>query len=111
MWACALEVLILSTCGVGLDTGVEQACGHAGLHTPPPPHFLLNCSYIHRFWAQVRAYAPEVLILSPCGAGLDCGVEQACGLAGLPGWWALPAVRSGRVFVADHSMFSRPGPR
>ncbi len=60
---------------------------------------------------QVRAYAPEVLILSPCGAGVESGVEQACGLAALPGWWALPAVRSGRVFVADHSLFSRPGPR
>jgi iron complex transport system substrate-binding protein len=61
--------------------------------------------------AQVRAYAPEVLVLSPCGAGLESGVQQAAELAALPGWWALPAVRAGRVFVADHSLFSRPGPR
>ena len=50
-------------------------------------------------------------MLSPCGAGLESGVQQAAELAALPGWWALPAVRTGRVFVADHSLFSRPGPR
>lgn len=60
---------------------------------------------------QVRAYAPEVLVLSPCGASLESGVQQTCELAALPGWWALPAVRNGRVFVVDHSLFSRPGPR
>lgn len=59
----------------------------------------------------MRAYAPEVLVLSPCGAGLEAGVQQAAELAVLPGWWALPAVRSSRVFVVDHSLFSRPGPR
>lgn len=50
-------------------------------------------------------------MLWPCGAGLESGVQQAAELAGLPGWWALPAVRTGRVFVVDHSLFSRPGPR
>jgi ABC-type Fe3+-hydroxamate transport system substrate-binding protein len=50
-------------------------------------------------------------VLSPCGADLDSGVQQAAELAALPGWWAVPAVRTGRVFVVDHSLFSRPGPR
>jgi hypothetical protein len=50
-------------------------------------------------------------VVSPCGADLEAGVQQTAELAALPGWWALPAVRSGRVFVVDHSLFSRPGPR
>lgn len=61
-------------------------------------------------WEQVRLYAPEVLILSPCGAGMASATKQACELAGQPGWWALPAVRAGAVFIAHHSLFSRPGP-
>ncbi len=59
----------------------------------------------------MRAYAPEVLVLSSCGASVAAGILQACDLAALPGWWSLPAVRAGAVFVADHNLFSRPGPR
>ncbi len=32
-------------------------------------------------------------------------------LASRPGWWQLPAVKEGRVFVADHALLCRPGPR
>ncbi len=60
---------------------------------------------------QVKAYAPEVLILAPCSAGVGRGLGEACALAALPGWWGLPAVKSGRVYVVDHAYFSRPGPR
>ena len=60
---------------------------------------------------QVREYAPEVLIVAPCGADAERARDEACQLAGLPGWWNLPAVRTGRVYVCDHSFFSRPGPR
>ena len=60
---------------------------------------------------QVREYAPEVLIVAPCGARVEAAREEACQLAGLPGWWNLPAVRTARVYVCDHTFFSRPGPR
>lgn len=60
---------------------------------------------------QVKAYAPEVLILAPCSAGIGRGLSEACSLAAMPGWWGLPAVKSGRVYVVDHAYFSRPGPR
>ena len=27
------------------------------------------------------------------------------------GWWEIPAVKSGEVYLIDHVFFSRPGPR
>ena len=63
-------------------------------------------------WEQVLRYAPEVLVLAPCVSQTP---EDTLGelerLAAQPGWWAIPAVRDRRVFVADHAMFSRAGPR
>ena len=63
-------------------------------------------------WDDVVAWAPEVLIVTPCGFGLDKVIEQAQQLVNYPGWSDLPAVREGRVFAVDaNSYFARPGPR
>jgi iron complex transport system substrate-binding protein len=63
-------------------------------------------------WESVCAAAPEVLLLSPCGFTLDRAFAEIPQLRRRPGWGDLPAVRAGRVFVADGSAyFSRPGPR
>ncbi|MGH8897219.1 MAG: cobalamin-binding protein [Egibacteraceae bacterium] len=62
--------------------------------------------------AQIRAYAPEVVVLAPCGYYAE---DTLRGLprARLPhGWHELPAVREGNVWAVDAtSYFSRPGPR
>lgn len=60
---------------------------------------------------QVRAHAPEVLVLMQCGASAQGALACVSELAALPGWWGLPAVKSGCVFVVDHAPFLRPGPR
>ena len=60
---------------------------------------------------QVRSHAPEVLVLMQCGVspqGVLAGVTE---LAALPGWWSLPAVKNGCVYIVDHAPFLRPGPR
>ncbi|KAA6423422.1 MAG: periplasmic binding, partial [Trebouxia sp. A1-2] len=62
-------------------------------------------------WEAVQRSAPEVLILCPCSSNLDRSLGEVCNLAAQPGWWALPAVKAGRVYICDHSFFSRPGPR
>jgi len=63
-------------------------------------------------WDDVRSYAPEILILSPCGFHLAQALEQISILKSLPGWAEIPAVRNGKVFCADaNSYFARPGPR
>lgn len=63
-------------------------------------------------WEAIAAYAPEVLILSPCGFNLAETMHQAALLTTYPGWEQLPAVRQGRVYAVDaNSYFARPGPR
>ena len=64
-------------------------------------------------WEDVIAFAPEVIIVTPCGFDLRRTVAEAAQI--LPnrnGWAALPAVRQGRVYAVDgNAYFSRPGPR
>jgi len=63
-------------------------------------------------WQDVVAWAPEVLVLCPCGFGLAPTVEQAGLLAAHTGWADLPAARAGRIYAVDASAyFARPGPR
>lgn len=63
-------------------------------------------------WEQVLAYAPEVLILSPCVFTSSYQtLNEVERLAAQPGWWALPAVRARQVYVVHHVLFSRAGPR
>jgi iron complex transport system substrate-binding protein len=61
---------------------------------------------------EIRAYAPEVIVLIPCGYYKEDILRQLPS-ANLPaGWNDLPAVRSGEVWATDAtSYFSRPGPR
>jgi iron complex transport system substrate-binding protein len=63
-------------------------------------------------WDDVVKWAPEVLIITPCGFNLEKSIEQARQLVRYPGWSDLPAVREGRVYAVDaNSYFARPGPR
>jgi len=63
-------------------------------------------------WEDVRRWAPEVLILMPCGYPLDKVVELTSQASANPGWGELPAVLDGRVYAVDaNSYFARPGPR
>jgi iron complex transport system substrate-binding protein len=63
-------------------------------------------------WADIAEWSPEILIVSPCGFGVEKAAEQARRLLQQPGWSDLPAVREGRVFAVDaNAYFARPGPR
>jgi len=63
-------------------------------------------------WEKVVAYAPEVLILSPCGFDLEKASQQGPLLRGYPGWESLPAVQNQDVYAVDtNAYFARPGPR
>jgi len=61
---------------------------------------------------EIRSYAPEVIVLIPCGYYQEDILRQLP-LSRLPeGWNDLPAVKNGQVWATDAtSYFSRPGPR
>ena len=61
---------------------------------------------------EIRAYAPEVIVLIPCGYYQEDILRQLP-KAKLPeGWNDLPARRNNEVWATDAtSYFSRPGPR
>lgn len=62
-------------------------------------------------WEAVRAADPDVLVVAPCGFGLERTLSEVHRLAELPGWRDLRAVREGRTFVADGNLyFNRSGP-
>jgi iron complex transport system substrate-binding protein len=63
-------------------------------------------------WEALRAADPDVLMVFPCGFALERVEREAGLLTSLPGWNALSAVRSGRVYLAEgNQYFNRPGPR
>ncbi|HEX7955513.1 MAG TPA: cobalamin-binding protein [Pyrinomonadaceae bacterium] len=61
---------------------------------------------------EIAEYAPEVVVLAPCGYYKEEVVRALAGATLPRGWAELPAVRDGRVWAVDAtSYFSRPGPR
>jgi iron complex transport system substrate-binding protein len=84
---------------------VELAGGVDGLARP-------GAESVRIPWKDVLEWAPEVLVVAPCGYHLPRALEEARRLRDLPGWGTLPAVRKGRVYAVDaDSYVSRPGPR
>lgn len=63
-------------------------------------------------WNMVREYAPEILVIAPCGFSVERARREARLLEKLDGWNEIPAVQNRRVYIADgNAYFSRPGPR
>lgn len=63
-------------------------------------------------WSALERLDPDVLVIMPCGFGLDASVTAADGHAALLERVASRAIASGRSFVVDgSSYFNRSGPR
>jgi iron complex transport system substrate-binding protein len=88
-WGPELVALAGGTCALGV----------AGAHSTTLP------------WDALRAADPDVIVVAPCGFGLDRTLAEMPALVARPGWDALAAVRAGRVYVADGNLyFNRSGP-
>ena len=84
---------------------IQLAGGTDGLCRPGTPGPVVE-------WGRLQVYAPEVLLLSPCGYSLAQSRAALPTLQELPGWDDLPAVRQGYVYAVDgQRYFHRPGPR
>ena len=63
-------------------------------------------------WDAIAAADPDVVILAPCGYGLDAALSAAGELEAQPAWLQLRAVREGRAYALDGNAYvNRPGPR
>ena len=63
-------------------------------------------------WEALTDYAPDVVILMPCGFALAQTRRELAQLAARPEWQTLPAVRNGRAYSVDANAYlNRPGPR
>ncbi|MFC4542591.1 cobalamin-binding protein [Halosolutus amylolyticus] len=65
-----------------------------------------------REWTEIREYDPELVIVAPCGFGLDQIAANWTDLTDREGWDDLAAVQTDRVWALDgHHYLNRPGPR
>ena len=65
-------------------------------------------------WNEIVEWAPEILIIMPCGFNLQQTMKQIWSVFTSPtsDFFKLPAVRNDRVYAVDaNSFFARPGPR
>ncbi len=63
-------------------------------------------------WEALASADPEVIVIMPCGFGLDRTRQETQSLTQRPEWSSLRAVRTGKIFITDgNSYFNRPGPR
>jgi iron complex transport system substrate-binding protein len=63
-------------------------------------------------WQELQAADPDVIVLAPCGYGLERTMEDVPLLQKQPAWADLKAVCDGRVFALDGNAYlNRSGPR
>ena len=63
-------------------------------------------------WEQLLAVQAEVVLVMPCGYGLEQGTAEFARTPLPRGWEDLPAAQQRRILAVDaSSYFSRPGPR
>ncbi|MBW4651426.1 MAG: cobalamin-binding protein [Kastovskya adunca ATA6-11-RM4] len=80
--------------------GSNPLFGTAGEHSP----------YLE--WEALLKADPEIIIIMPCGFGLERTRQETKSLENRPDWQTLQAVKNGKVFITDgNAYFNRPGPR
>jgi iron complex transport system substrate-binding protein len=98
-----LDPLIVA--GHWIPEMVEMAGGVDALAEPGAPSRRVS-------FDELAESDPDVLILMPCGMGIDKAVQELSSLTDLASWKSLRAVKQGDVFAVDSgALFSRSGPR
>lgn len=80
--------------------GGNNLFGEAGKHSP------------WMEWDALVEADPDMLLILPCGFGIERTKSEMNTLIEKPDWAKLMAVRKGRVYILDgNQYFNRPGPR
>ncbi|WP_299157560.1 ABC transporter substrate-binding protein [uncultured Tenacibaculum sp.] len=58
-------------------------------------------------WDKIVKYDPEVLVIAPCGYGIERTLEDMKFLEEKPEWKTLKAVKNREVYIADFAMFTQ----
>ncbi len=58
-------------------------------------------------WDKIVKYDPEILIIAPCGYGIERTMEDMSFLTEKKEWNSLRAVKNGQVYIADFAMFTQ----
>jgi iron complex transport system substrate-binding protein len=103
--ACLEWLDPLMAAGNWVPEMVELAGGHDVLDQAGHPSGWLE-------WNKLAQLDPDMIVLMPCGFGLERTRLEAKALEERPEWRKLRAVKSKNVFVVDgNHYFNRPGPR
>ena len=63
-------------------------------------------------WDALVKANPEIIIIMPCGFGLERTRQETQEMVKHPAWKNLQAVKNSKVYITDgNSYFNRPGPR
>ncbi|AUC15197.1 ABC transporter substrate-binding protein [Tenacibaculum sp. SZ-18] len=62
-------------------------------------------------WDKIVKYDPEVLIIAPCGYGINRTMEDMQFLIDKPNWNNLRAIKNKQVYIADFAMFTQSSAR
>jgi len=88
------------TPGLLVRAGGEPLLAHPGANSQVVP------------WGAIAAADPDVVIVAPCGYGLEATLRAVGELNLVPEWRSLRALREGRAYAIDGNAYvNRPGPR
>jgi iron complex transport system substrate-binding protein len=63
-------------------------------------------------WEDIQTADPDIIVLMPCGFGMDRTLKEVNILLEQPGFTDLKAVKNNRLYLTDgNQYFNRPGPR
>ncbi|MBE9043975.1 cobalamin-binding protein [Pleurocapsales cyanobacterium LEGE 10410] len=64
------------------------------------------------FWESLIDVDPDIIVIMPCGFGLERTKQESKILTQHPAWKSLKAIKNSKVFITDgNAYFNRPGPR
>jgi len=101
---CGLEPGGLTLAGLWVPEMLQLAGAAVAPGNPAPgePHQRID-------WPALQRSAPQVLVLCSPGETAQDAAARTGALGALPGWWGLPAVRAGRVYVLDGALVADAG--